>query len=354
MSTRWLTFLALCLTITAVDVPELGAATMDSSEAEAVLAILEKKAVGIAVAEADWTRLFQSEPYVRLKKREASMKRDFTDDDFRAFVLSDELAARAKELRATLDGWTHVDLAGAEARARAYLSHSATIRTKIYPVIKPRTNTFVFEVKTDPAIFVYLDPRTTPDDLANMLAHELHHIGFGGGCPDPEVEKELEAMPEGVAWVVRRLGAFGEGLAMLAAAGGPDVHPHETSSSETRERWDRDVARAPEDMRTLEEFIVAAAGGELQGDARQERFFSFYGEQGPWYTVGWLMATTIEEQLGRAALLDAFCDPRTLLSTYNRAVVKHNAGTSKKRPLWSEQVVKIASGSPSSGIESGN
>jgi hypothetical protein len=38
------------------------------------------------------------------------------------------------------------------------------------------------------------------------------------------------------------LGAFGEGFAVLAAAGGPAVHPHATGTAEDRARWDEDVA----------------------------------------------------------------------------------------------------------------
>jgi len=37
------------------------------------------------------------------------------------------------------------------------------------------------------------------------------------------------------------IGAFGEGFAMLAAAGGPAIHPHAVSSPEERARWDKDV-----------------------------------------------------------------------------------------------------------------
>ncbi len=71
----------------------------------AVLAILEKRATGGSVADADWQRLFATEPYVRLKKREASMHRDFTDDDFKKFVLSPELATKESSLRHTVDAW---------------------------------------------------------------------------------------------------------------------------------------------------------------------------------------------------------------------------------------------------------
>jgi regulatory protein YycI of two-component signal transduction system YycFG len=85
--------------------------TLNTDEAEAVLAILDKRASGAAVTEADWQRIFTTEPYLRLKKREAQMHRDFTDDDFRKFVLSPELSARNSELRHTLNAWKQTDLA---------------------------------------------------------------------------------------------------------------------------------------------------------------------------------------------------------------------------------------------------
>src|SRR5215469_15197574 len=76
---------------------------LNSEEAEGVLAILDKRAIRQAVAESDWQRLFGTEPYVRLKKREAAMHRDFTDEDFKKFVLSPELLAKRSALRETLD-----------------------------------------------------------------------------------------------------------------------------------------------------------------------------------------------------------------------------------------------------------
>src|SRR5579864_6964675 len=64
---------------------------LDTSEPDAVLAILDKRTTGRPVTDADWQALFATEPYLRLKKREAAMHREFTDEDFKKFVLSDEL-----------------------------------------------------------------------------------------------------------------------------------------------------------------------------------------------------------------------------------------------------------------------
>ena len=48
-----------------------------NDEAEAVLTILDKQRSSETITDADWSRLLTSEGYVRLKAREASMKRTF-------------------------------------------------------------------------------------------------------------------------------------------------------------------------------------------------------------------------------------------------------------------------------------
>jgi len=63
-----------------------------TDEADAVLAILEKKNANQPIADSDWQRLFATEGYIRLKKREAAMQRSFEDEEFKTFVLSDTLA----------------------------------------------------------------------------------------------------------------------------------------------------------------------------------------------------------------------------------------------------------------------
>jgi hypothetical protein len=64
-----------------------------TDEAEAVLQILEKNENAQEITVADWQKLFATEGYARLKKRELSLRRSFEDADFKAFVLSKELAA---------------------------------------------------------------------------------------------------------------------------------------------------------------------------------------------------------------------------------------------------------------------
>lgn len=306
-----------------------------TDEADAVLSILEKRAQGKVVADEDWRRLFATEGYRRLAERETAMKRSFTEEDFKAFVLSGSLATRRRTLAETLSGWIRATPDAAARRALAYLPADARIRAKIYPVIKPRENSFVFEVKTDPAIFVYLDPKVTPAQLENTMAHELHHIGYGTICPSPAVLAEIERLPPGARSAALWMRAFGEGFAMLAAAGGPDIHPHAVSPAADRERWDRDVAGFAEDLREIERFFLDLIVGRLDEEAGNKKGFSLYGEtQGPWYTVGWKMATLVEEAWGRERLIADACDPRKLLASYNEAA-RRRAKEGEAPVLWS-------------------
>jgi hypothetical protein len=335
-----------CLVFSVVSFTAISAAgegvnlRLDISEAEAVLAILSKKQAKKPIDHSDWQRLFSTEPYVRLKKREAEMQRAFTDNEFKKFVLSSELAARAADLRRTLAEWSKADVAGSAQRVLAYLPESALIRAKIYPVIKPRGNSFVFEPQTDPAIFLYLDPAVTPQQFENTVAHELHHIGFAS----VEKAEPLADAPTPVRDALTWMGAFGEGFAMLAAAGGADVHPHAASKPEDRARWDRDLANFNQDVRTLEAFFLRVLdGGFSSKEEERKTAFSFFGVQGPWYTVGYNMAVTVERRFGRAALIGAMRDPPKLLELYNLAASEGNASGGGELALWSATLLeKIA------------
>jgi hypothetical protein len=65
---------------------------------------------------------------------------------------------------------------------------------------------------------------------------------------------------------------------------------------------------------------------------------AFFGVQGPWYTVGWLMASTVEREGGRPALVETLCDPVRLLRRYNTAAAGRRAGN-PARPVWSEALL---------------
>ncbi|MDQ3744726.1 MAG: hypothetical protein M3444_10120 [Acidobacteriota bacterium] len=305
-----------------------------------MLAILAKRRANQALTEADWRRLFASEGYVRLKRREAAMQRPFTDEDFKSFVLGDKLSADAAVLSETLKSWKRASVTAAAGRALAYLPREAHIRAKIYPVIKPRVNSFVFEVDTDPAIFLYLNPTETKAQFENTLAHELHHIGYGSSCPTKEVADEIAKLPQHTRYLLNWVSAFGEGFAMLAAAGGPDIHPHKFSKPEDRARWDRDMANYNSDLRRVEQFFLDILNDRLSEDERTKAGFSFFGVQGPWYTVGWKMAVVIEKTYGRARLIECVCDQRQLLPTYNQAAALYNRTAREPLALWSPTIIE--------------
>jgi len=312
-----------------------------TDEADAVLSILQKMKSGGPVAAVDWERLFSTEGYVRLKKRESKNKRSFEDAEFREFVLSSELLVKTDALAETLARWKRADLRAAADRALAYLPSDTTIRAKVYPVIKPKTNSFVFELETDPAIFLYLNPEMNAAQFENTVAHELHHIGLAAACLPVYETEQFKAKPAEVRTVLEWIGAFGEGVAMLAAAGGPDIHPHAVSSAPDRERWDKDMANFSANLKKVEGFFLDVLDGRLkEEEAIREVAFSFFGIQGPWYTVGWKMVVVIEKTFGRAKLIDCLCDPAALLTAYNEAAAKHKALSDESLALWSPELLK--------------
>jgi len=310
-----------------------------TDEAEAVLVILGKRKTSAQITEADWQKVFSSEGYVRLKKREHSMKRSFEDADFKAFVMSDQLLQRAPALEETLTRWKQADISRSAGLALAYLPKTAHITAKIYPVIKPRENSFVFEVTIDPAIFLYLDPIVSREKFENTLAHELHHIGYGTSCPSKKTEAKIARLPKNLQTLIQWIGGFGEGFAMLAAAGGPDIHPHAVSEAKERARWDHDLANFNQDLKKVESFFLDIANNRLTEEQATTTGFSFFGVQGPWYTVGWKMAVTIEQTYGRARLIECFCDHRKLLATYNQAAAKYNRKSGEHLATWSAELI---------------
>jgi hypothetical protein len=322
------------------------ALNFDTSEADAVLAIAAKQNAHQLILDSDWQRLFASAPYIRLKQRETSMHRDFSNDEFRKFVLSPETLTRVPQLQQTLDSWKRADLNAAAHRILTFLPDGAFIRAKIYPMIKPRQNSFVYESKTDPTIILYLNPEKSKDDFENTAAHELHHIGYSS--VSAPYDAEVKSLPTNVQPAADWISAFGEGFAMLAAAGSADVHPHRFSPAADRARWDRDSANFNQDLRTLDEFFLDIIHNKFATpDSITTRAMEFFGTQGPWYTVGYRMAATIEKQLGRPALIACESDPRKLLATWNQLATQHNK-TAPNAPwdTWSPELLAAMKAEP--------
>lgn len=316
-----------------------------SDEADAALAILALRREGQSIPDSLWQRVWSSAGYRTLWRREKAMGREFTDSQFRAFLLSDTLAARSTSLARTLQEWKDADVTGAARRAAAYLPAPARLRARLYPLIKPVTNTFVFDVGTDSAaIMLYVDPTVTREVLESTLGHELHHIGYAALCAASADTTLPEPQQTAVGW----LGAFGEGVAVLASAGSPDVHPHAASDSAERAQWERDYANIGSDLRRVEGFLLDILAGRESDPARiRQRAMSFFGPvQGPWYTVGYAMASTVERSYGRDVLVGSLCDWRQLLRRYNEAAAEHNATVppASHLPLWSAELLEQLTG----------
>jgi len=318
----------LTLSFLLVAVSARAQVVIDTREPEAVLEIADSIARDGAAPPPLWDALFATAGYRDLQAREAAMQRPFTDDQFRAFVTGVVVGQR-DELRRTLADWKRFDVDAAAARARRYLPAGTQISATVYPLIKPKTNSFVFRTSHGMAIFLYLDPAVTGPKFENTVVHELHHIGYAAACP----AQSDASTPEATARLY--LGGFGEGLAVLAAAGDARTHPHATSTKDQRAVWNRDVKKVAADIRRLEAFLTGILDRRLAGDAIQPAFMQFIATddvpQGAFYTVGWKMASTIERARGRDALVGMICDPVWMMGTYNELV---------KRPVWSEALLR--------------
>jgi hypothetical protein len=304
-----------------------------ADEADAAVAvILANDSSALARAS---RQLRESEGLWALHAREASMHRELADSSIISFLRSDSMAARAHTVRATLAGWRDANITGAVGRAAAYLPPGTPMRATLYFEIKPRLNSFVFSTDSGPSLFVAIDSTISAAGFENVLAHELHHIGSAAACATRDATQP-EPLKTAVTWMT----AFGEGWAVLAAAGGPDVYPQATQDSASRATWDNAYAHVARDMGRLDQFFRDVLQRRLTApDSITSTAMSFFGPvQGPWYTVGYLMVRTIEKTDGRTRLLATLCDPAQLLLTYQRIAQRHTAG-SPPLPLWSDTVI---------------
>jgi hypothetical protein len=311
---------------------------LNISEAEAVVAILNKRAANREPSEDDWNRLFSSPPYQALKRREEAFHNPLSDENFKQFVLSSTLAEQGEVLEKSLVEWSQLDLRAAAQRVLSYLPPSSVVKAEVYLVIKPHKNSFVFQGQTGPIIFLNLEPTESMAHVENKVAHELHHIGLDSS--GKSYEQQIAGLPEGPRKASAWMSSFGEGLAMLAAAGSANVHPHATSRPEDRERWDRDMLHFGSDLRAVDRFLLDVADGRLKGNSIDDRGDSFYGTQGPWYTVGYKMAVLIENNFGREELIRCMQDPRRLLAMYNKAASKNKGAGKEQMELWSPELLK--------------
>jgi hypothetical protein len=252
------------------------------------------------------------------------MGRSFTDEDFEQFLLSPDAMARQREWEQTLAEMKQADMTAIGTRVLAWLPDGATIHARVFPEIKPKHNSFVWTKPEDgPAIFLYLE-RQSRDQFENIVAHECHHIGLQS--LEKRQEEVQAGLPENVKTAMHWLSSFGEGEAVLAAAGSVDRHPHWEDDALARARWDSDMMHFNADLEAVQQMLTEILDGTLKGDeAIGKRAEPFWGYQGAWYTVGYEMAVLVEKAYGRQAFNECLLDPRKLLTLYNKAALEANA-----------------------------
>ena len=139
----------------------------------------------------------------------------------------------------------------------------------------------------------------------------------------------------------RREGSIGS---VLAAAGGPEVHPHAGRGAQEWIVWERDIAQFGRDLKRVEAFFQEILAGELDAQAQRARFFELINTeevpQGPFYTVGWKMGALVEQSFGRQAVVEAVCDPRRLLSAYDRVVRSVARSDGGSLATWSPELLR--------------
>jgi len=309
-----------------------------TDEADAVVSVAGRVERGDSIPARDYDRLFATQGFEHLQERSAKFGGPIARADFIAFVDSLGRSHRVDAYSAALARLEATNLASAARLAEAYLPAGTRIRARLYLEIKPAKNSFVFTGSDSlPPIFLAVQPGTTPAQATNTLAHELHHVGTQLACRGAQ-HPEGARVGAAPAKLLEYLTALGEGRAMLAAAGGPDKNPHAADDDSIQRRWNRDVGKAAADIAELSSFANDVLDGRItSADSVERRGNSYFGVQGPWYTVGWLMASTVERQLGRRALIATTCDPVAFLSAYNVAA-RHIGGRSAP-PLWPDSLL---------------
>jgi hypothetical protein len=97
---------------------------------------------------------------------------------------------------------------------------------------------------------------------------------------------------------------------------------------------------APEQMKQVESFFLDIMEGRLPNEADQRaRGMEFFGVQGPWYTLGYRMWSTVERAMGRSRVIEDTCNPARLLLDYNVSVASDSAA-----PRWSVHLLSLLSG----------
>lgn len=311
--------------------------TLDTSEADQALNIMAEYQAQGSVRDEDWKLLFATVPYQWLKSRELSMGGSFSDDTFRQFLLAPSTLAKRDQWKSTLDHMKQANMTALGESVLGWLPAGAVIHARVFPEIKPQSNSFVWRKESEgPAIFLYLADQTQ-SQFENTVAHECHHIGLES--LDARQQALQAGLPENVKRAMKWMTAFGEGEAMLAAVGSSDRHPHWEDDALIRARWDSDMMHFNENLSQVQQLLFDILNGTLSSDVEiRKRASPFWGVQGAWYTVGYEMAVLVERRFGRQVFDDCLLDPRVLLVRYNQVASEANEHGAKLA-MWSPDLV---------------
>lgn len=324
--------------------------TIDASEAEQALFLIEKQLNHKDISAEDWQKLFTSLPYKKLKAREATFGNSFSDEEFKEFLLSESAAKRYPEWKQALVEAKRTNLLAIGKNILAWLPDGSSIHAQVLLEIKPKHNSFIWKQDREaPSIFLNLENKTQAQ-VENTILHECHHLGMES--LEPQQESAIEGLPVPTRTAVRWLRAFGEGEAMLAAAGSVDRHPHWMDDGVARARWDSDMLHLNSDLKAIQGLMIDILDGKFKDDKEiAAKAAPFWGYQGAWYTLGYEMSALVEKQKGRQALKECLLDPRKLLIQYNEIAKKANADGANLA-LWEDSFLsRLGSTSVSSQLQ---
>ncbi len=300
--------------------------------------ILEKQNKNKSIVKNDWKNLYSSKGYKWLVKRENDMGNEFSKNEFKSFLLDENQINKYENYMKSWELLKNIELDQLLAKTKKYLPEKAKIDTKIIPVIKPKNNSFVHEIKNKLVLFIYLEPGISSAKLENKLIHELHHIGFD----DIYTPEKYNYLSQRSQKIIEWTNAFGEGFAMLAAAGGPNNHPNKFEEK-SKQKWDSNIKRFNKDFELIEEFFDRILKDDFSSEKElYERGYELMvnnGGQGSWYTVGWKIAVVIEKILGKEVLLDCMLELTKLYPRYNEAVKNYNEKFNENLKSWSDKII---------------
>ncbi|MGO9777097.1 MAG: DUF5700 domain-containing putative Zn-dependent protease [Terracidiphilus sp.] len=302
--------------------------TVDATQAEAALAIAECWNTGLPVQEQHWLALLTSEGHRRWKRRMEAVGQPVDDTEYARFLLSVAVGKQLKELWRTLRTWQKANWEEAALRAIKWLPEDARILAGVFVVFTPAANSFYYAEDDNAAVIFSLDAALSWAEFENRMVHELHHVGYFGLA-----RNQPTGIPFATQSAVEWTRSFAEGLAMLAAAGGADVHPHATSPTETRARWDREIADFEHSRCAIEQFLLDVVNQRKTTEEELKAGHALLGVQGPWYTVGWMMGAIVEREFGRQVLLDCMAEVPQLMARYNQAA------PTRDLTLWSHELM---------------